>query len=504
MGLRGRIAGLTAACLVIITIGTVDNATASAGGASVRYADAPNAIEDHYIVVFKDTVAKNAVSAKVSGVAAQYDAKVENTYNAALSGFSGAMSAAKAKQLAADPAVAYVEQDATISVADTQNDPPWGLDRIDQRNLPLSFQYTYDAVAGNNVHVYVVDSGIRWTHSEFEGRALSGRDFVDDDNAAQDCHGHGTHVAGTIAGKTYGVAKKATVVAVRVVGCDGSGSVSDTISAVDRLTGTHADLAVVNLSLERSDHDSLQTAIERSVAAGLIYTVAAGNSNSDACRTTPANAFGAITVGSTDRNDARAATSNYGTCVDIFAPGVSIRSADIASDTATRTRSGTSMASAHAAGAAALYLARSRNASPARVEYSMESNATTGTVTNRGSGSPNSLLFRHYGLVISSFGCTGTGISITCGVAHSVANPAPPITWYLNGQHIPSWDSDKTVSIGCSGSFSPHSFRVVVGSKSTIGRFDTAQANILCDEDDPGCLRAETRPELLCLRARQN
>jgi subtilisin family serine protease len=312
------------------------------------------------------------------------------------------MSEARAKRLAADPAVDYVQRDGIHSISGTQSNPPWGLDRIDQRDLPLNQSYTYPDVS-QQVNVYVLDTGVRFSHSQFSGgRATSGPDFVSNDNDSSDCHGHGTHVAGTIAGSTYGVAKSARIVGLRVLNCSGSGSTSGIVAAINWVTSQKnanpAMPAVANMSLGGGVDTALDNAVANSVASGVQYSLAAGNGDifgnpQNACNTSPARTASAVTVGATQSNDAKASFSNYGTCLDIFAPGVSVLSSWYTSDTATNTISGTSMAAPHVAGAMALLLAANPGLTSQQVRDALVANATSGKVTNPGSGSPNLLLF---------------------------------------------------------------------------------------------------------------
>jgi len=244
------------------------------------------------------------------------------------------------------------------------------------------------------VTAYIIDTGIRMSHTQFGGRASSGYDFVDNDSNANDCHGHGTHVAGTVGGSTYGVAKGVTLKAVRVLDCSGSGTNSGVIAGINWVTSNHAAgaKAVANMSLGGSVSTSLDSAVSASIADGVVYAIAAGNSNRSACNSSPARVSSAITVGATTSTDARASYSNYGSCLDLFAPGSSITSSWYSSDTATNTISGTSMATPHVAGVAALYL-QGHTATPQQVRDAIVAAATSGVVSNRMPGSPNKLLY---------------------------------------------------------------------------------------------------------------
>ncbi|MER7005838.1 S8 family serine peptidase [Dactylosporangium sp. NPDC000555] len=348
-------------------------------------------IRDRYIVVFKDSAAASSTAADASRLAGQFGGQVRRSFSKTIKGFSAQLTERGARRLAANPLVDYVQQDRTVRVADTQADAPWGLDRIDQQYRPLDGAYTYTTTA-SNVTTYVLDTGIRTTHAEFGGRARSGYDFVDNDTDASDCHGHGTHVAGTIGGATYGVAKAVSLVGVRVLGCDGSGSYSGIIAGIDWITANAHRPAVVNMSLGGDADGSVDQAVRNSIASGITFAVAAGNAGADACGVSPARTAEAITVGATDRDDARATFSNYGSCLDLFAPGVGITSASNASDTGTAVMSGTSMAAPHVAGAAALVLAADPQATPGQVRDTLVAASVKGAVAGPGSGSPNRLL----------------------------------------------------------------------------------------------------------------
>jgi subtilisin family serine protease len=305
------------------------------------------------------------------------------------------------RALRADPRVAFVTPDGIATINATQSNATWGLDRIDQRKLPLNGTYRYSNT-GSGVTAYVIDTGIRITHVEFGGRARSGWDFSDDDPDASDCHGHGTHVAGTIGGSTYGVAKDVSLVAVRVLSCSGSGSWSDIIAGIDWVTADHeaGEPAVANMSLGGSGNSAVDLAVRNSIADGVVYAVAAGNSNANACQFSPARVTEAMTVGASTSADAKASFSNWGSCMDWFAPGQDIMSAWRTSDTATATISGTSMASPHTAGVAALFLESLPGASPSAVQDALESAGTSQRITglNRrlNPGTANLLLFTNY------------------------------------------------------------------------------------------------------------
>ncbi|WBC09617.1 S8 family peptidase [Micromonospora sp. CA-248089] len=364
----------------------------------IRYAGAADAVSGSYVVVLKgDAVgtantlaARTAVPDRAAGLAKRYGGNVGTVWSAALTGYSAKMTPAQARRLAADPAVAYVEQDRVMTTQGTQTGATWGLDRIDQRNLPLNSTFTYPNTA-SNVRAYIIDTGIRTTHSDFGGRATWGTNTVDSNNT--DCNGHGTHVAGTVGGTKYGVAKGVRLVAVKVLNCSGSGTTAGVISGVNWVTSNAVKPAVANMSLGGGASSTLDNAVANSINSGITYALAAGNSSANACNSSPARVGAAITVGATTSTDARASYSNYGSCVDIFAPGSSITSAWRTSDTSTNTISGTSMASPHVAGAAALVLSANTSYTPAQVASYLTSNATTGKVTSPGSGSPNRLLF---------------------------------------------------------------------------------------------------------------
>ncbi|MET8154585.1 S8 family serine peptidase [Actinoplanes sp. NPDC049668] len=350
---------------------------------------AASAVPGRFIVLLRqDRATAQAVGATARSLVGD---RIDRVFGSGVPGFTASLSVTEARRLAADPAVAVVEQDRKVRVSGTQRSAPWSLDRVDGRSRSLSGTFTPSSSAAG-VHAYVIDTGIRISHKEFGGRASFGYDFVDGDSSARDCNGHGTHVAGSLGGRKYGVAKSVRLVAVRVLDCKGSGYNSDVVDGVNWVTANAIRPAVANMSLGGDYSAAVDQAVEDSIASGITYVVAAGNENANAYYGSPAGVAAAITVAATDRRDRRASFSNYGSIVDIFAPGVGVKSAYYRSDTATATLDGTSMASPHVAGAAALILAGHPAYRPAEVRSALVKRATTGKVTRR-SGSPNRLLF---------------------------------------------------------------------------------------------------------------
>jgi subtilisin family serine protease len=378
---------------------------AAAPSSNAAPPDDPTSGRSSYVVVLNPDTARSAaeaasykplVAALAGELARSHGGGLGHVYQYALKGFAVQLTETQAARLAEDPRVAYVEPDQEMSAVATQSPATWGLDRIDQRDLPLNNSYTYNQT-GQGVHAYVIDTGLRASHQQFAGRVGNGFTAVNDGQGTNDCNGHGTHVAGTTGGTTYGVAKQVTLHAVRVLGCNGSGSTTGVIAGVDWVTGNHVKPAVANMSLGGGASTALDQAVANSIAAGVSYAIAAGNSNANACNSSPARVVSANTVGSTTSSDARSSFSNYGTCVDLFAPGSSITSAWSTGDTATNTISGTSMATPHVAGALALYLQTNPTASPAAATQALLASTTANKVTSPGTGSPNRLLYSVFG-----------------------------------------------------------------------------------------------------------
>ncbi len=382
-------------CVIMALVLLVSHPAMAQGNrpeAPVIGADAENAIQGRYIVVFKPGSPGSEVDQAAERVHA-FGGEVHYVYDAAIQGFAATLPEQALNGLVHNPNIEYIEVDQVVMLDATQSPATWGLDRIDQRALPLNNNYTYN-FTGAGVTAYIIDTGIRFSHNEFGGRATSGYDFVDHDPSADDCNGHGTHVAGTVGGSAYGVAKGVVLKAVRVLNCSGSGTTSGVIAGIDWVTSDHqpSAKAVANMSLGGGASTTLDNAVKNSIADGVVYSVSAGNNNRDACKQSPARVPDAITVGATTSSDARASYSNYGKCLDLFAPGSSITSAWYTTNFATNTISGTSMASPHVAGVAALYL-EGHTGTVLEVRDAIVAAATAGVVSNAGRGSPNLLLY---------------------------------------------------------------------------------------------------------------
>lgn len=420
----------------IVVLSSLTAVTAVAAGA----AQAAKGSRSGWVVTFRTGADPKAEAEqeRVKGV------KVTHVFEHAMKGMAVDLTAPEAAALAADPMVVSVEPDIKVYATGTQTGATWGIDRADQRSLPLSGTFAYPDSGGAGVKAYVIDTGVRATHTEFAGRVAPGYTAVVDGFGTDDCNGHGTHVAGTIGGRTYGIAKQVTIVPVRVLDCFGSGTLSGVIAGIDWVTANNKGApAVANMSLGAAATATVDAAVERMVAAGVTAVVAAGNSNVDACGTSPARTPSAITVGATDSTDARAVYSNIGTCLDIFAPGTSITSSWIDSDTAVNTISGTSMASPHVAGVAALIVAANPGTTPANVAATMMANATPNVVGNAGAGSPNRLLFTPapgtatpLGVVTTALPSGGTGVAYSASLG--AVGGSAPYTWAVATGTLPA------------------------------------------------------------------
>ncbi len=397
-----------AAILAVSNYAVAENGSktpTSKNNSQAEFRHAQNPIQGQYIVVLKDDAARLANEARSNtpsvdnvarAMARSHGMRVERSFTHALKGFVVQADDRALVRLLTDERVAFVEEDGIVTLSQTtQPNATWGLDRIDQRDRPLNGTYTYDTTA-SNVYTYIVDTGVRPSHNDFGNRVVSGFTAINDGRGSDDCNGHGTHVAGTVAGATWGVAKAARIVPVRVLNCQGSGTNSGVIAGMDWVAANHIKPAVANMSLGGGASTATDNAVTNMRNAGVTVVVAAGNENQNACNVSPARSPNAITVGSTTSSDARSNFSNWGSCVNIFAPGSSITSAWHTSNSATNTISGTSMAAPHVAGVAALFLAGNPTASPAQVESAVLNNGSTGKVSGL-NGSPNLLAYSRFG-----------------------------------------------------------------------------------------------------------
>lgn len=381
--------------LLTIALSHLTYAAPATTNSVLSSSEAKGIIKNQYIVILnKDMGSSNEFA---QGIAKQHGGKVLQTYDAVLKGFAiylpDVAGTAFVEAMKKNPKVVSVENDTIMKIdATTQSNPDWGLDRIDQKNLPLDSAYSY-LQTGSGTTAYIVDTGILSTHQQFSGRVLSGYTAISDGNGTSDCHGHGTHVAGTVGGSTYGVAKNVSLVPIRILGCDGSGASSNVIAGLDWILKNGKKPAVVNMSLGGEANASLDSAVENLFNNGYVMVVAAGNSNTDACSSSPARVSKAITVAATDSTDTRASYSNYGSCVDIFAPGSQINSSWIGSNTATKVLNGTSMATPHVAGVVAEMLQSTPTATPQTISTNLLNQASSNVVKNP-SGSPNRLLYK--------------------------------------------------------------------------------------------------------------
>ena len=454
-------------------------------------------IEGRYIVVLKDDVATlggqgdslvdTSVASVASTMSRAHGADLKHSFSHVLPAFVVEAGPKSVARLLEDDRVAYVEEDGVVSINATQNNATWGLDRVDQRDLPLDGSYTYDTTA-SNLHTYIVDTGVLSSHNEFSGRMGNGFSAINDGRGSEDCNGHGTHVAGTVAGSTYGVAKGATVHGVRVLGCDGSGSNAGVIEGMDWVAANAQFPAVANMSLGGGASTATDNAVSNMRNAGVTVVVAAGNESQDACNSSPARSADAITVGSTTNSDSRSSFSNFGNCVDIFAPGSDITSAWYNSNTATRTISGTSMASPHVAGIAALYLADNAGASPAQVENAIYSNGSSGKLSSIGTGSPNLLAYSLFGGGGDDGGGDDGAAELSNGTPEDnlsgsegsesfftldVSSGASNLEFAMSGG---SGDADLYVRFGAEPTTSDYDCRPYVGGNDESCDFDDPQA----------------------------
>ncbi|GAA4256971.1 hypothetical protein GCM10022255_071950 [Dactylosporangium darangshiense] len=466
-----RAGTVAATVLLVATLSDAGAFAAPVPTGDIRPAGTASVVADSYVVVLKDSpsVQQQGVDAAARALTGRYGGKLGHLYHKALHGFEISLSKAAAERLAADAAVEYVQQNGVYRASGIQTNPPsWGLDRVDQGALPLDGSYTYPNTA-SNVHAYIIDSGIRLTHADFGGRAATGYDAITPGGTADDCYGHGTHVAGTVGGSSYGTAKGVQLVAVRVLGCNGSGTTAQVAAGIDWVTANAVKPAVANMSLGGGADPTLDSALNTSISSGVTYAVAAGNGDDfgnplNACNFSPARVAAAITVGATDSSDNRAYFSNYGSCLDIFAPGVGITSAWNTSNTASKTIDGTSMATPHVTGAAALVAAANPSWTPQQIRDYLVNNATNGVVVDPGTGSPNKLL-----RVVNT--APSNDFSMAASPASASVKPGGATTTTVNTATTSGSAQTMTLSAsglpsGASASFSPAS--ITSGGSSTV------------------------------------
>jgi len=396
-----RVLGLATVAALALTTGSTTSASADPSALAPLHVPGADArvVAGDYIVVLDATATSTRVAA-VADAAVAAGATIDNTYSTAIKGFSATLPAGALAAVRAADGVAYVESDVYTSLDESveaidgsQPALSWGIDRVDQRDLPLNGIYKWRK-SGDGVTAYVIDTGVRFTHTQFQGRAVSGPDFYDNDDDSSDCHGHGTHVAGTVGGKDYGVAKDVTIVGIKVLSCAGGGVVSDAIAAVDWVTANADGRSVMNMSLHYfSVIQGLNDAIANAFDNDILFAAAAANDDADACFDSPSSEPTALTVAASTITDQEASFSNHGRCVDLYAPGVNIVSAGLASDTATATFSGTSMASPHVAGGIALLLEKNPDADAQSITNLLIRKTTKNKITNPDPNTPNRLLF---------------------------------------------------------------------------------------------------------------
>ena len=487
------------AVLGVVAALTLPTTATAADRAPVQGTERAGAIPGQYIVVMEPSAPKQAAD-DARRQARNEGGRISFTYDHAISGFSAQLPPRALEAMQNNPNVAYIEADQRVEMSATQSSPTWGLDRVDQRNLPLSSSYTYNAT-GSGVTAYIIDTGIRSTHGDFGGRVAGGYTAISDGQGSNDCNGHGTHVAGTVGGTTYGVAKSVTLKPVRVLDCSGSGTNSGVIAGVDWVTGNKTGPAVANMSLGGGVSSALDSAVQSSINAGVTYAVAAGNdSGANACNGSPSRVGAALTVGSSTNTDARSSFSNIGSCLDLFAPGSSITSAWHTSNTATNTISGTSMATPHVAGAAALYLQGNPSASPSTVSSAIVNGATANVLTNVGTGSPNRLLYSLLdggstppppagGNLLGNpgFESGNTVWSATSGViTSSTGRPARSGSWkaWLNGygsSHTDTLSQSASISSAATSATLSFYLRIDSAETTTSTAYDTLRVQVIAD-----------------------
>ena len=407
---------LCALCAAVLLAAVAfHNPAAHVQAKSDKFHKSSRPIPNRYIVVLDPNQDfRSDPDGTIEDLNKQFPGSIGHVFSSAINGYSVEMPRGLAVQLSDDPRVKYVEEDSVVDIQATETNATWGISRIDQRSFiaPQDTNYTYNTT-GSAVSVYVIDTGVLTSHPDFGGRAVDAFDVYHDGGDMTQCNGHGTHVAGTIGSNTYGVAKGAMIYSVKVYPCDTSisGSMSDILSGIDWVTRHAVHPAVANMSMAGSPSQTLDDAVKNSIATGITYVVSAGNYSDDACKYSPARLPEAITVAATDERDYRSSISNYGACVDIFAPGEYITSLSNHVDSSTFIMSGTSTSSPHVAGVAALYLEAYPSASPQEVSNAIVNNGTAGVVIDAGTRSPNLFLYSTFMTIGGSPSCGGTSYS---------------------------------------------------------------------------------------------